>query len=381
MKAVTAQREEKLSTAKKGYADLLERSQKEATAKGDLDGALAAKTEREELALPGELSAASRKKLTTTLLPARTRFDQTAAQIETQARAQEAALIRSYVATLDALQKRITVKGDLANALKVKEERQSVAARLTAIEAGKAPPATVPLPPLVPAPFGTAAPSANVATIDVAASLQARGGVKDPGPKTIVFDGPLGNGRHGAKGILLQAEPGVGSTWSFKYQRSGSDYGVQIIHPVGHGHAIVHLDAHGIGISTPKTWAQVGYTAGDTKHNLHESKAFAEIFPLKDGEEYQVVSRMSAGGAFEMLIDGNSVATGRANNPDPLSLEIPEGVRFPSGGRGNLEFKGPDLPLIWSPGWAGIILGPLGSGENIARELRYTPHVEGAAAH
>ena len=98
-----------------------------------------------------------------------------------------------------------------------------------------------------------------------------------------------------------------------------------------------HLDAHGIGISTPKTWAQIGYTAGDTKHNLHESKAFAEIFPFKDGEEHQVVSRMSAGGAFEMLIDGNSVATGRANNPDPLSLEIPEGVRFPSGGRGKLE--------------------------------------------
>ena len=376
-KPLTAQRDEKLATMRKFYADALERMQKEATAKGDLDTALAAKTEREALAVPGELSAESRKKLPAALLASRTKYDQAAMQIEAQARAQEAALIRSYLAMLDALQKRITVKGDLEGAVKVKDERQTVAARLGAIDTGKAPPAIAPLAPLTLTP-SLSALSAKVAPVAVAASLQAKGSATTPAANTVVFSGPTGNGRSGAKGILLKSEPGSGSTWTFKYQRGGTAYGVEIIHPLGRGHAIVHLGKGGIGLSTPKAWTEVGYGGGDSKR-VNQNKTFDEIFPLKDGQEYEVVSRMSAGGAFELLIDGKSVATGRASGADPLSLEIPEGKTFPLSGRGKLEFKGDDLPLKWSPGWAGILLGPLDDGQHSARELRYTPNAaEGA---
>ena len=118
----------------------------------------------------------------------------------------------------------------------------------------------------------------------------------------------------------------------------------------------------------------VGWGSGDAKQ-LRTNKSFDALFPLKDGQEYDVLSRMSPGGTYEFFLNGKLVATGHATSPDPLSLEIPAGKAFPSGGRGTLEFKGPELPLKWSPGWAGLILGPADRSQHAARDLRFTPGV------
>jgi hypothetical protein len=174
----------------------------------------------------------------------------------------------------------------------------------------------------------------------------------------------------------------AGSTWAFRYSRGGTAYGAQIIHPAGRGQMIAHLEANGVGLSTPEAWREVGYSGGDAKR-VRKTRTFDKIFPLQGGLEYTVVSRLSAGGAYELFLNGELVVTGRASSASPLDLEIPEGKTFPNDGRGKLEFKGAEgapLPLKWSPGWSGILLGPLDNGEHICRDLRFYPGVADVGA-
>jgi hypothetical protein len=221
----------------------------------------------------------------------------------------------------------------------------------------------------------------GLAPISVAASLAAKGAVTQPGAETVVFDGPGGDGRRGAKGILLkgaaEATARAGSSWSFVYKRAGSASVLQIIHPIGRGQAVVHVKADGIGISTPEQWWLLGYGDGDPKEDkpVRQTQAFKKVFPLKDGTEYAIVSRLSASGAYELFVNGQQVATGRATiTAKPLDLEIPNGAAVPSGGRDKLEFKGADgavLPMKWSPGWSGVLVGPLDGGEHVCRDLKF----------
>ncbi len=91
------------------------------------------------------------------------------------------------------------------------------------------------------------------------------------------------------------------------------------------------------------------------------------MFPIKDGEEYEVVSRMSAGGAHELFINGTLVTTGHVSGAEPLSIASPE--KDPS------EFKGDGLPMKWTAGWAAVIVGPIDGGLNRASDLRFYPSV------
>ncbi len=208
--------------------------------------------------------------------------------------------------------------------------------------------------------------------IYVAAGLQSNKPATDPQPNTVVFDCPRGDGRHGAKGILLKINPGNGSTWSFKYIRNHEGEGsVQIIHPVGHGQALVIIKAKEIRVDAPKAWAEVGWGGGETK-GVNEKSAFKKIFPLKDDQEYDIVSRMTAGGSFDLFINGELVASGHTGNARPLSLKIPpEGCK--GCGKPPVKFDGPDLPLVWSPGWAGVIVGPVDGTRNEVQNLQFTP--------
>ena len=103
---------------------------------------------------------------------------------------------------------------------------------------------------------------------------------------------------------------------------------------------------------------------------MRKKKAFDEVFPLKDDQEYTILSRMSENGSCEVVIDGQLVATARAKSAKPLSLEIPEGRKFPgASGWDKLAFKGEGLPMEWAPGSAGILLGPLDGGVHLCREV------------
>ena len=226
------------------------------------------------------------------------------------------------------------------------------------------------------------APGAAAGPISVASSLAAKKGAAQAGADTVEFNGPDGDGRRGARGILLkgaaEATAKAGSTWTFIYQRAGSASVLQIVHPLGRGQAIVHVTAEGIGIAAPGAWRELGYGEGDVKEDgkrVRQTPAFKKIFPLKDGVEYQVVSRMNGAGAYEFFVNSQLVATGHATiNAKPLDLEIPAGSAVPNGGRGKLEFKGADgaaLPMKWSAGWSGILVGPLDAGEHVCRDLKF----------
>lgn len=208
--------------------------------------------------------------------------------------------------------------------------------------------------------------------IDVAAGLQSNKGATEPQPNTVVFDGPRGDGRHGAKGILLKSNPGNGSTWSFKYIRNHEGEGsVQIIHPVGRGQALIIIKAKEIRVDAPKIWAETGWGGGETK-GVNEKNAFKKVFPLKDDQEYNIVSRVTAGGSFDLFIDGELIASGHTGSGKPLNLKIPaEGCR--GCGKPPVQFGPKDLPLVWSPGWAGVITGPVDGTRNEVKNLQFTP--------
>lgn len=222
------------------------------------------------------------------------------------------------------------------------------------------------------------------AAVKVAAELKAKGEALDPAKDALVFQGPDGDGRSGAKGILLmdavvaKAAVEKGSTWMFRYRRSKSARTLQIFHPVGRGHVIAHVTADELGLSAPKEgWKEVGYSGGD-KERIRTTPAYDKIFPLADDTDYVVVSRLSVGGSYELFINGKLVATGRGSNPPQMDLNIPADVIVPSGGRNHSEFKSAGLagiPLKWSPGWSAVLVGPIDSGENTCRDLLFYPAV------
>jgi len=205
--------------------------------------------------------------------------------------------------------------------------------------------------------------------IEVAAGLQSKKGVTDPQPNTVAFDCPDGDGRRGAKGILLKASPGNGSTWHFKFIRNHEGEGsVQLIHPAGRGHFLVTIRAKEIRVATPKVWAEAGWGGGETKP-VNEKPAFKKIFPLKDDQEYDVVTRVTPGGAFSVFFDGEMVVSGHLSGASPLTLTNPAAGKLPSG------FRGPDLPMVWSPGWAGLIVGPVDGSRNEVKNIQFTPAI------
>ncbi|NDF00254.1 MAG: serine/threonine protein kinase, partial [Verrucomicrobia bacterium] len=213
--------------------------------------------------------------------------------------------------------------------------------------------------------------------IEVATEIKAKGKVTGAAKGAITFDGPTGNGRRGAKGVLLINDPLTGkngSTWSVSHSRKGSDQGLFLIHPHGGGQMISHILKDGVGITTPAFWTEAGYGVGDRKR-VQKARGFDEVFPLKESETYQVVSRLDGQGGYDLTINGKVVAIARVAATSPLSLEMKPDGKFPGSGRGTLEFKGDDLPLRWAAGFAAVLLGPLDTGLNVCREVRFLPAV------
>ncbi len=224
--------------------------------------------------------------------------------------------------------------------------------------------------------LGAGQPAEGIFTMD---ELRAGGSETSPAAGAIVFDGPPGEGRTGAKGVLFKApQASSASTWTFRYSRSASAFPLQIIHPHRAGHVIICVDKAGVGVFSSSNWTGVGYGPGDDKA-LEKTAAFKAAFPLKDDTEYQIVSRMAGRGRYELFIDGKLVASQTFGNAKSLSLEIPSGKKFPRSGSGPLEFKGPDLPLRWESSWPALILGPVAAGAHICRSIHYYPElIDGA---
>ena len=306
------------------------------------------------------------------------------ASIRSEKQATLLTLMKGHHTRLIELRTDLTKGGKIEPAMKVHEEIARLEEAAKQVRDGQALARVIPKgadhpqSPTVPEPPGGSEPPIGVAATGstpalVANSVRAKGSVEGAAANVIAFDGPTGDGRRGAKGILVKSAGGgdSGSTWVFKYTRGGTARGLQIIHPRGKGQAVVYINKDSIGVSTPGEWRSVGYGGGNTK-DVRKKNAFENVFPLEDNREYAVVSRMDNRGSCDVFIDGELIATARAGTAKPLSFEIPEGTKFPgSSGWDKLLFKGEGFPLEWEGDWAGILLGPLDGGTHVCADVHY----------
>lgn len=210
----------------------------------------------------------------------------------------------------------------------------------------------------------------------VAVLLEAKGRMGGVHRLARVFDGPRGDGRAGARGVVVRGGRGwseLGTRWRFRWLRSGSAWGVQIIHPLREGQVMIHVKKKGLGVSTPRAWREVGYGGGDAKP-LTRTDAFEEVFPLEAGRLYQLDSVLRPDGAYQLSIDDEAVATATFRVAHPLSFAIGPGQRFPlASGWGELTFAGKGFPERWEAGYGGVLLEPLDSGRNQAVGVTFAP--------
>ncbi len=380
---VEKQRVDRIAVAKNWYTGALDKLQKDVTAKGDLDAVLAVKAETGRM--DRELTPEERVTMPEWLRAARANYEKALAQISDQAAAGEIAVLNAHLTALEAVQKRLTQAGDIDNALKVKQERTMVGEQIANLEnvrkkaAAVAPASAASVTAKATAPAKTAmAPMVASGTpapvMDVAEELRVKSGLKGPGTGVIGFNAPGGDGRKGAKGLLIKNDPQTGkngTTWSFAYTRGGTAYGLQIIHPHGRGQILVSLNKGNVAVSVPDEWSEIGWGGGHSKPPMRMTKDSEAIFPLADDTEYQVESKVTSTGGVEVSVNGKLVATGHATGASPLSLEIPDGKQVPLGGRGKPEFTGDGLPLKWETGFAGLIVGPMDGGQNVCRQVKF----------
>ncbi len=192
----------------------------------------------------------------------------------------------------------------------------------------------------------------------VADRLQGKAKPTGVPPTLLTFNGPSGDGRRGANGVFIPAEivGGVaGATeWSCSYQRDRSARGIQFVHPVNDGHVVVTVYQQFVNVVPGGGFP--GYLGRDVLQ-LSKTSAFAEHFPLKDKQTYEVASRVFPSGQVAVLVNETVVATATVSQTAPLIVE-----KFPDNG----------LPREWPAGSTGVIIGPLDGGINRAENVVFS---------
>ena len=404
-KGVSDVHETDLNKVKLQYLTLLEEGIVKASKASDLTGAVALRDEQKRFGDTQLLPETDEAAVPASVKQIRATIRAQIAKMNGERAARAKALHGKYDQLLAQAQAQLTQAQRLDDALLVKAKREEVSAAW--LTPGVAPVVPAPTPSVPPAvasipkpatpvpnvskPAVPAAPSGNsevpstalaagaAGVIEVAAEMKPKSAVSSPAEGAIVFEGPGGNGRRYTKGVLLINDPQTGksgTTWSFKYSRSGGSQGLHIIHPHGNGQMIAHVHKDGVGISTPASWAEAGWGKGDQKR-MTKHRGLDEIFPLNDGEDYQVVSKLDGQGGYGLTINGKLVATAHVTKTSPLSLEIKPGTNAPGLQRwGTPEFKGEKLPMTWAAGSAAVILGPMeGAEKNVCWEIRFLPAV------
>ena len=224
-----------------------------------------------ESQLGSPLSKSETATLRSEIARLRSKYDAALVRVATTTRDTESKQLDADADPLLALQTALIKTGDLDTALEARELHQQTLKQLEELRTSKPkqaaqadaradPTGARPEPELPATGSVPLTPSAAKLT-KIADSVKGKAGVQGAAPNAITFDAPSEDGRRGVKGILLKATSdgsGSGNTWAMDYSRCRSSRGLQLIHPRGKGHAIVHINKRGIGISTPREWIKVG---------------------------------------------------------------------------------------------------------------------------
>ena len=132
------------------YSAALEKVLAERGKAGDLDGALATKAERERIAAHTDATAEEIQKMPPALRAVRGSYDATRKQIADQVAKRTGAANQKHLADLDALQRRLTQKNEIDEALQVKAEKVRLSAALAGGPALSPPRRPRPRPPTHP---------------------------------------------------------------------------------------------------------------------------------------------------------------------------------------------------------------------------------------
>ena len=139
--AAAAERDQKVKNLDYIYMLNLDKLRNGRAAAGDLDGALAAKAELDRLGAHQPTTDGQRKAMTPEVGKLRTAYEAALKGYHDEAARRDGALLQKLLADLEGLQARVTTTGDLDKALRIKAEKERIAAQ------GTAQPAPPPVPP------------------------------------------------------------------------------------------------------------------------------------------------------------------------------------------------------------------------------------------
>ena len=194
----------------------------------------------------------------------------------------------------------------------------------------------------------------------IASRINAKQLPQDFRVEAMKFTGPWGDGRRGSAGFVVSAKQGVGTRFSFKFQRDASGYGFQVIHPCGEGHAIVSVHSRGVTIHRGGSWGDIGWGNPATSDRVELNSSASVLLPLQPDIAYPVISELSPEGDYQLIIRNKVICRHAIKNAKPLVLEVPEDKRVWGGSGWNRDaFAGDGFNPRLQPGHAGLILGPM----------------------
>ncbi len=184
--------------------------------------------------------------------------------------------------------------------------------------------------------------------------------------KAVTFTAPNGNGRRGAAGLLIPTKDKPGTRIEFKFHRSPSGYGFQIIHPLKDGHVLASVDSRAVTLFRGGSWVDIGWGNPETSEKVTATKKASEILPLQPDKDYDVISELSSSGKYRLWIDGTLMCEHQIKDAKPLVLEMKDGQAVWGGSQAATlygSFQGPAFEPKLKAGQAGVIIGPTdGSG-------------------
>lgn len=169
----------------------------------------------------------------------------------------------------------------------------------------------------------------------------------------IPFEGPAGDGRDGANGLVVAAPTNWesrGTQWTFQYRRSAGAEGMIIIHPFRSGHFRVVVNSTGAFLSRGGPWGSDGFhTYGQSDGKLLVAREnVGSAWPLRGDQLYRIESRCDGGGGYELEVDGKVVCSTTVSEAKPQTMKPP--------------FEDMNCPQTLLVGQAALILGPTERG-------------------